>query len=92
MQIHINMIMIDHCDSLVPVTAFQIGLLPHCVRTGAEKEIDAALVSPSDWLPAAECYYRYAGSMSAPDCTEAVTWFVFSTPVSVSANQVRVQS
>ena len=59
------------------------------MRAGAEVEVDAGSVHPWNWLPVADCYYRYAGSLSAPDCTEAVTWSVFAAPVSVSARQVQ---
>lgn len=31
--------------------------------------------------------YTYAGSLTTPPCSEAVTWFVVETPLSVSVGQ-----
>ncbi|KAG2459538.1 CAH4 anhydrase, partial [Polypterus senegalus] len=33
-------------------------------------------------------YYRYSGSLTTPDCSEAVTWTVFTKPIGLSSTQV----
>ena len=45
------------------------------------------LINAQDLLPATEDYYVYAGSMTTPPCAEGVTWMIYSSPLSVSAEQ-----
>lgn len=45
-------------------------------------------IDPEDLLPADRGYYRYAGSLTTPPCTEGVRWHVLHTPVDVSAAQI----
>lgn len=57
----------------------------------AEPEAAAAHseeIDPEDLLPADRGYYRYAGSLTTPPCTEGVRWHVLHTPVDVSAAQI----
>ena len=39
-------------------------------------------------LPAQRGYYRYAGSLTAPPCTEGVDWIVLKQPLELSAAQL----
>jgi carbonic anhydrase len=48
----------------------------------------AGEIDPEDLLPADHDYYRYAGSLTTPPCTEGVRWHVMHQPVDVSAAQV----
>jgi carbonic anhydrase len=55
---------------------------------GKESEIPAVAMNPAALLPLKRNYYTYAGSQTAPPCTEGVTWFVLKTPVEVSAKEI----
>jgi carbonic anhydrase len=55
-----------------------------------EEEVAGIEVNPAGLLPHdVSAYYMYMGSLTAPPCTENVTWFVLKTPVEVSAEQIR---
>jgi carbonic anhydrase len=60
--------------------------MPH--TEGKETEIPGVEVNPAALLPHNKSYYTYAGSQTAPPCTEGVTWFVLKTPVQVSAEEI----
>lgn len=55
---------------------------------GKDHLIPGVAVNPAGLLPRNTAYYMYAGSVTAPPCTEGVTWFVLKTPVSVSQQQI----
>jgi carbonic anhydrase len=55
---------------------------------GPEKEIPGVTIDPSGLLPKDASYYTYMGSLTAPPCTEGVTWFVLKSPVEVSSGQI----
>jgi carbonic anhydrase len=55
---------------------------------GDELMIAGIEVNPAGLLPQDTSYYTYAGSQTAPPCSEGVTWFVLKTPVSVSAEEI----
>jgi carbonic anhydrase len=56
---------------------------------GKEQEIAGVEVDPSNLLPGNAAYYTYQGSLTAPPCSERVTWFVLKTPVEVSSAEIR---
>jgi carbonic anhydrase len=58
------------------------------ITEGAEQEISGVTIDPSGLLPRNTGYYMYVGSLTAPPCTEGVTWFVLKTPVEVSTDQI----
>jgi carbonic anhydrase len=65
-------------------------LWAHMPRTpGPEHELTGAAIDPSGLLPHELGYYTYAGSQTAPPCTEGVTWFVLKTPIEMSAAEIR---
>jgi carbonic anhydrase len=55
---------------------------------GDEHAIAGVDINPADLLPPNAVYYTYEGSLTAPPCTEGVTWFVLKTPVDVSHPQI----
>jgi carbonic anhydrase len=55
---------------------------------GQEREIAGIEINPAGLLPRDHGYYMYMGSVTAPPCTEGVTWFVLKTPVDISTKQV----
>jgi carbonic anhydrase len=56
----------------------------------AEGQNGVALqLNPMDLLPSdTAAYYMYRGSVTAPPCTEGVTWFVLKKPITVSPAQI----
>jgi carbonic anhydrase len=64
-------------------------LWEHMPKTpGKEELIAGAELNPTGLLPRDASYYTYMGSLTAPPCTEGVTWFVLRTPMDISARQV----
>jgi carbonic anhydrase len=55
---------------------------------GSEESVPGVDIDPAAMLPRDAGYYMYSGSITAPPCTEGVTWFVLKTPVEVSAAQI----
>ena len=55
---------------------------------GQEEQIAGVEVDPTGLLPRDTSYYTYMGSVTAPPCTEGVTWFVLKTPVDISAEEI----
>ena len=54
-----------------------------------EKEVEVAqTINAVALLPENKGYYTFAGSLTTPPCNEEVTWYVFKTPVQVSADQI----
>ena len=60
------------------------------VMPTAPGEVDVVdrRVDPNGLLPRSRSAYLYYGSLTTPPCSEVVTWFVFSTPMSASAGQI----
>ena len=56
---------------------------------GLEREVAGMQIDPGGLLPRELGYYTYAGSQTAPPCTEGVTWFVLKTPVEISAAEIK---
>lgn len=60
-----------------------------CQSSPAEKETFLDPFVLRDLLPASlGSYYRYAGSLTTPPCSEIVEWIVFRKPVPISYHQV----
>jgi carbonic anhydrase len=54
----------------------------------AETLIPGVQVDPSALVPPALGYFTYAGSVTAPPCTEGVKWFVLKAPLTVSPAEI----
>jgi carbonic anhydrase len=64
-------------------------LWEHMPKTeGKEQEIAGVEVNPAGLLPRDASYYTYMGSLTAPPCSEGVTWFVLKTPMDISAEEI----
>lgn len=46
-------------------------------------------VDPAQLLPASRGFYRYAGSLTTPPCSEGIVWTVFKEPVELSPAQAK---
>jgi carbonic anhydrase len=55
---------------------------------GNEQEVPGVEVNPAGLLPNDFGYYTYKGSLTAPPCTEGVTWIVLKAPITVSQGQI----
>ena len=55
---------------------------------GKELEVAGVEIDPRGLLPPNAAFYMYMGSLTAPPCTEGVTWFVLKTPVDISPAQI----
>lgn len=61
----------------------------HMPSTEGQQEVIGVEMSPAGLLPRnATAYYMYLGSVTAPPCTEGVTWFVLKSPIEMSTAQI----
>jgi carbonic anhydrase len=62
----------------------------HMPKTkGGEEAVPGVTIDPAALLPRDRGYYTYVGSLTAPPCTEGITWYILKTPVEVSADQIK---
>jgi carbonic anhydrase len=57
-------------------------------RADGERLLPEVAFDAAQLLPAARGYYAYEGSLTAPPCTEGVTWLVLKQPLELSAGQL----
>lgn len=55
------------------------------VRGGSRR--DETFIEPNSLPPEERSYFRYAGSLNTPSCSEVVNWAVMSQPITVLRRQ-----
>lgn len=55
---------------------------------GVENHLENVKVDVNALLPPARTTYRYDGSLTTPPCSEGVKWFVMTTPIALSGEQI----
>lgn len=62
----------------------------HMPEKEGGEEVTGVGFNPGGLVPAENIkgYYMYMGSLSAPPCTEGVTWFVLKRPLELSGKQI----
>lgn len=55
---------------------------------GATKAPGGETIDAAALLPTGHDSYRYSGSLTTPPCSEGVSWVMFSTPITASAEQL----
>lgn len=61
----------------------------HMPESEGRQQVSGVEINPGELLPSnTAAYYVYMGSLTAPPCTEGVTWFVLKTSVAFSGEQI----
>jgi carbonic anhydrase len=58
-------------------------------QKGVETHYPSVNVDVDKLLPASRASYRYDGSLTTPPCSEGVRWIVMTTPIQLSADQIK---
>lgn len=62
----------------------------HMPSREGQEEVAGIEINPGELLPRdTAAYYIYIGSVTAPPCTEGVTWLVLKTPIEMSTEQIQ---
>jgi len=69
-----------------PLLTSLLPLIP--AKADGDHALPGVSVNASDLLPAQRGYYRYAGSVTAPPCTEGVEWIVMKQALQLSSTQL----
>jgi carbonic anhydrase len=65
------------------------GFIPYLPATKNGTYDDAtATFSALSFMPADKSYFKYAGSLTTPPCSEVVTWVIMEHPITASAAQI----
>jgi carbonic anhydrase len=55
---------------------------------GVERHLEDFKVEVDQLLPTSRTAYRYDGSLTTPPCSEGVRWFVMTSPIQLSKDQI----
>ncbi len=58
------------------------------LKSGVEVKSGVDTIDYSALLPTTRTYFRYAGSLTTPPCSEEVSWMLLTDPVEVAASDV----
>lgn len=65
-----------------------IGRIWDAIPAAGETAATLPDLDPNALLPEGRTYFRYAGSLTTPPCSEVVSWVVLDQPISVSSEQI----
>lgn len=57
--------------------------------SGKTNTVENTPIDAVNLLPTSRSYYSYTGSLTTPPCSEGVKWYVFKTPIYLSAKQIQ---
>ena len=60
----------------------------HIPYWGQEVHVPDIKINATDLIPADRGFYRFAGSLTAPICSEPVQWYVMKNPIEMSQDQI----
>lgn len=60
--------------------------IPEELETEVETNVSVNL---TDFIPESDRYYTYLGSLTTPPCTVGVKWYIFGSPLTASAEQIK---
>jgi carbonic anhydrase len=60
----------------------------HMPAREGQQAVPGLKLNPGELLPRDKAYYSYLGSVTAPPCTEGVTWYVLKEPVEIAQQQI----
>lgn len=76
-------------DETIPPKANLDPVIQSFPRRKGSAPVPAGVPAVEALLPDAHDFYRYAGSLTTPACTEGVQWFVMRNPVGIKPSNVK---
>lgn len=64
------------------------GIWQNVPAAGGVKKVGGVELTATDLMPADKGYYKYAGSLTTPPCSEGVKWHVMRDPIEISQAQL----